>query len=250
MPLTTPVRMRRLRSAAGEFVGRAEAQRIHHRDGTRAHGEDVAQDAAHAGGRALKRFDVARVIVRLDLERDHPAAADTDDAGVFARSLHDVLALRGELLQMDARALVGAVLAPHHAEDAEFGVGRFAAEQGDDFLVLRGRELMLLDQLRCDGHLVSAGTAESMRFEDAEPVDRTHQRIAGALGMRHHAHDVALAVQNAGDVAERAVRIIHVAERHAVFGFELIERAFVGEIAAFAVRDRQVQQLALRQVSR
>ena len=36
---------------------RAEAQRIHHRDRPRAHGKDVAQNAADAGGRALKRLD-------------------------------------------------------------------------------------------------------------------------------------------------------------------------------------------------
>ena len=36
---------------------RAEAQRIHHRYRPRSHGEDVAQDSAYAGGRALKRLD-------------------------------------------------------------------------------------------------------------------------------------------------------------------------------------------------
>ena len=110
------------------IVERAEAQRIHHRDGPRAHGEDVAQDAAHAGGRALERLDEARVVVRFDLEGDHPAVADVDDAGVLARALHHQLAARGQLLQVQARALVGAVLAPHHAEDAELGVARLAAE--------------------------------------------------------------------------------------------------------------------------
>ena len=70
------------------IVQRAEAQRIQHRDGPRAHGENVAQDAADAGGRALKRLDEAGMVVRFDLERDHPAAADIDDAGVLARPLH------------------------------------------------------------------------------------------------------------------------------------------------------------------
>src|SRR5438067_726808 len=66
------------------IVGAAESQRIHDRDGPRAHGEDVAKDAADTGGRALKRLDEAGVIVRLDLECDDVAAADIDDAGVFA----------------------------------------------------------------------------------------------------------------------------------------------------------------------
>ena len=117
------------------IVERAEAQRIQHRDGPRAHGEDVAQDAADAGGRALERLDEAGVVVRFDLEGDDVAAADIDDAGVFAGPLHHQLAARGQLLQMQARALVGAVLAPHHAEDAEFGVARLAAQDVDDLVV-------------------------------------------------------------------------------------------------------------------
>jgi len=41
----------------------AEAQRIHHGQRTRAHGEDVADDAADAGGCALVGLDVRRMIV-------------------------------------------------------------------------------------------------------------------------------------------------------------------------------------------
>ena len=81
MPETTPSRIRRLRGS----VERPEAQRIHHRDRPRAHGEDVAQNAADAGRRALKRLDEAGMVVRFDLERDRVAAADVDDAGVLAR---------------------------------------------------------------------------------------------------------------------------------------------------------------------
>ena len=80
-----------------------EAQRIHDGDRTRAHGEDVAQDAAHAGGRALERLDERRMIVRLDLEGAGPAVADVDDAGVLARPLHHAAAVRGQALQVHAR---------------------------------------------------------------------------------------------------------------------------------------------------
>ena len=66
------------------MVGGAEAQRVHHRDRAGAHGEDVADDAADAGRRALVGLDEARVVVRLDLERDGEALADVDDAGVLA----------------------------------------------------------------------------------------------------------------------------------------------------------------------
>ena len=143
MPETTPSRIRRLRAT----VQRAETQRVHDRDGPRAHGEDVAQNAADAGGRALKRLDETGMVVRFDLERDRVAVADVDDAGVFARALQHQLAARRQLLQMQARAFVGAVLAPHHAEDAEFGVGGLAAEERDDFVVFRRRQLVGFDDL-------------------------------------------------------------------------------------------------------
>jgi hypothetical protein len=65
-------------------VGAAEAQRVHDGDRAGAHGEDVADDAADPGGRALVGLDVARVVVRLDLEGDRVAVADVDDAGVLA----------------------------------------------------------------------------------------------------------------------------------------------------------------------
>ena len=105
-------------SAVAGVIGRAEAERIHHGDGAGAHGENVAQDAADAGGRALERLNETGVIVGFDLEGDGVALADVDDAGVFSGALQDHLAAGGELLEMQAGALVGAVLAPHHAEDA------------------------------------------------------------------------------------------------------------------------------------
>ena len=71
----------------GGIVQTAEAERIEHGDGTRAHGEDVAQDSPDAGGCALERLDEAGVVVRLDFESDDVALADIDDAGVFARAL-------------------------------------------------------------------------------------------------------------------------------------------------------------------
>ena len=78
--------------ARGGIVGRPEAQRIHDGDRPRAHREDVAQNAADAGGRALKRLDKARMVVRFDLERDRVALADIDDARVLSRPLQHQLA--------------------------------------------------------------------------------------------------------------------------------------------------------------
>ena len=79
-------RRRAARARCPARVERAEAQAVHHRDRPRAHGQDVADDAADAGRRALVRLDVGRMVVRLDLERDRPAVADVDDTGVLAHA--------------------------------------------------------------------------------------------------------------------------------------------------------------------
>ena len=62
----------------------AKGQGIPCRHGTRAHGKDVAQDAADAGRRALVGFDVGGVVVAFHLEDDALAIADIDDARVLA----------------------------------------------------------------------------------------------------------------------------------------------------------------------
>ena len=82
MPDTTPSAIQRLRGV----VERAEAQRVHQRDRARAHREDVADDAADAGRRALVGLDRGRVVVALDADRDGDAVADVDDAGALART--------------------------------------------------------------------------------------------------------------------------------------------------------------------
>src|SRR5271157_648281 len=132
---------------------RAEAQRVHDCDRPCPHGEDVAEDSAHAGGCALKRLDEAGVVVRFDFEGAGPALADVNDAGILARSLQDTLAARRQPFQMYARGLVGTVLAPHHAEDAEFGErGLAAAEKLPDLVEFIGREAVLAQDFRGNGH--------------------------------------------------------------------------------------------------
>ena len=108
----------------------AEAERVEDRDRAGAHREDVAQDAADAGRRALVRLDGARVVVRLDLERDRQAVADRDDAGVLAGARDDALAGSRQRPQERLRALVRAVLAPHDAEHRELEVVRVARRGG------------------------------------------------------------------------------------------------------------------------
>ena len=67
----------------------AEAEPVEQRDRARAHGDDVAQDPADPGCRALERLDGRRVVVALDLERDGLALAEVDDPRVLAGALKD-----------------------------------------------------------------------------------------------------------------------------------------------------------------
>ena len=130
---------------------RPKPQRIHDRQRPCAHGEDVPQDAADAGGRALKRLNERRVVVRLDLEGAGPAVANVDDAGVLARPLHHQLAARGQPLQMHARRFIRTMLAPHHAENAQLSKPRLAPQRGLDPFILFRRNAVLGDDLRRNG---------------------------------------------------------------------------------------------------
>ena len=92
------------------------------------------------------------MIVRLDLEGASPALANVDDAGVLAGPLQHQLAAGGEAFQMHARRLVGAMLTPHDAENAEFGERRLtSAEQFFDLFVLVSGKPVLPDRLRGNG---------------------------------------------------------------------------------------------------
>ena len=86
------------------------------------------------------------MVVRFNLERGDQAVANVHDTGVFAGALHDELAARRQALEVHFAGFVGAVLAPHHREDAEFGDVRFAAEDLFDAGVFVRRQAVL----RCD----------------------------------------------------------------------------------------------------
>src|SRR5437660_12471080 len=132
----TPSRMRRFLAASSFEVcllGVISPKRNESRsDWPGAHGENVSEDAADAGGRALKRLDETRMVVRFDLERRDEAVANVHDPGILARALHHELSARGQALEMNFARFVGAVLAPHHAENAQLGDVRFAAEDLPD----------------------------------------------------------------------------------------------------------------------
>src|SRR5258708_2864878 len=108
---------------------RAKAQRIEAGDRTRAHGEDVSQDATDAGGRALIGLDVARMVVALHLEHDRLAVADVDDAGVLTRPLDHPWRLGRQPLEMQPRGFVRAMLVPHRRENPQFSETRHPADQ-------------------------------------------------------------------------------------------------------------------------
>ncbi len=72
--------------ALTRVVGRPEEERIHHRERPGTHGEDVAQDPAHAGGGTLIGLDGGRVVVALDPDGDRDAVAGVDHPCVLAGS--------------------------------------------------------------------------------------------------------------------------------------------------------------------
>src|SRR5260370_3241793 len=98
------------------------------------------------------------MIVRFDLEGGDQAVADIDDAGVFARALHDELAPRGQALQVDFARFVGAVFAPHHAENAQLGNVRVAAKNLLYAGVFFGGEAVLSGDFRRYSDLGASGS--------------------------------------------------------------------------------------------
>src|SRR4030095_15423720 len=92
---------------------------------------------------ALVGLDVARVVVALHLKDGGLTVADVDHAGIFARAADYPGRLRRQLLEMPPRRFVGAMLRPHHREDAELDQVRLAAERVEDAVILfRGKDLL------------------------------------------------------------------------------------------------------------
>ena len=132
------------------MLGTPEAQCIGVGDGPRAHGEDIAQDAANPGRRALIGFDVAGVVVALHLEDGSLPIADIDHARVLAGAADHPGRFGRQFLQVQARALVGAMLRPHHRKDAELDHIGLAPQRIEHALVFLGAETVLLDGLGGD----------------------------------------------------------------------------------------------------
>ena len=111
--------------ALAGIVGRAEEQRVH--DGQRAgpHGEDVPQDPPHPGRRPLVGLDRRGMVVALDADGDGDAVPGVDHPGVLPRADQHPGSLGRQPLEVHARRLVRAVLAPHDGVERQLEmVGR------------------------------------------------------------------------------------------------------------------------------
>ena len=119
----------------------AKPQGIHKSHRTGSHREDVAQDSSHPGGRTLERLHRAGVIVGFNFESQGQPVAGIHHAGILLPRLHQHgRSGGGKFLQLTAGVFVGAVLAPHHREHAQF---RFVGFPAQPFLnpvkLLRGQ---------------------------------------------------------------------------------------------------------------
>ena len=90
-------------------IGGSEAKRIHHRERTCTHRQDVANNAAHAGRRSLIRLHVRRVVVAFDFERHRPAISDVDDACVLPDPHQERIRRRSLLTELPQVHLAGLV---------------------------------------------------------------------------------------------------------------------------------------------
>ena len=148
-------------AGAVRSVEAAKPERIPQRNRTRAHREDVTDDSADAGRRPLVGLDERRVVVRLDLEDRGQAVADVHRAGVLPRTLQHAWPLGGQLLQMNSRALVAAVLRPHHRENPELGLGRLPVQRADDAVVFLAGQAVPIENLLVDAHARNTQPVES-----------------------------------------------------------------------------------------
>ncbi len=130
-----------------------EEEAVHGCHGTRAHSENVPDDASHARCGALVRLHRGGVIVALHLEGEPEALSEVHDARVLPRPLDDRPPLDGEEAQQGAGGFVAAVFGPHDAEEAQLRLVGSAPQFPKNRLVfvLRqadGTEIHVNDPLR------------------------------------------------------------------------------------------------------
>lgn len=93
--------------------------------------------------------------------------------------------------------------------------------------------------------------------EDVATVAAADDGFGAALGVGHHAENIAALVDDTCDVAGRAVGVgcggevavsVAVAEDDAVFGFEFVENGVAGVVVAFAMSHRDLDELPLAEL--
>ena len=117
-------------------VQRPEAQRIHDRNGPRPDREDVAEDPADAGCRALIGLDGGGMVVTLDADGRGDAVADIDHPCALTGADQDPRRRGGEPLQVDPGALVRTVLGPHDRVHRQLEVVGLTSQRRTDPLEL------------------------------------------------------------------------------------------------------------------
>src|SRR5262249_53217631 len=105
----------------------------------------------------------------LDLENGGQPLADVDGAGVLARTLEHLRPFGRQRAQVHARALVAAVLRPHHREDPELGEVRLAAQALHDAAVLVRRQAMPVENVALDHRTAIAPTTDSKIMRPSTP---------------------------------------------------------------------------------
>jgi hypothetical protein len=102
----------------------------------------------------------------LHLEDGGLPVADIDHAGILAGAADHLRAGGRQLLQVNARGFVGAMLGPHHREDAEFGQIRRSPHRVEDALIFFGGKAVLGDDFGRDlGHAPRLSGTVALRLD-------------------------------------------------------------------------------------
>ena len=195
-----------------------------------------------------------RMVMALHLEDGGLAVADIDDAGVLARPADHPGCGGGQRLQPLLRGFVGAVLAPHHREDAKLGQIRRAAENRQNPRVFLSRQAVAGDDIGGDRRGLGVQFNASIKASNiARPSVRPVAGSKARSGWGIRPSTLPAFIEHAGDVARRAVGIggfrhgtlvVAIAEGDMAGIFEGVEGGVVGEIIAVAVGDRHPDGLA------
>ncbi|MNW51504.1 hypothetical protein D3C74_289910 [compost metagenome] len=136
-----------------------ETQGVQQRHRSCTHGENVPDNPAHPGRRALVRLNCRRMVMAFNFEYNSLIVSDIYDPGAFPRSHQHARPARRETAQQRLRVLIGTVLRPHYTEHTDFRIVWLAAHERSDELIfaVRHTELtvdFLLRNLLC-GRLLS-----------------------------------------------------------------------------------------------